>query len=338
MEKTVYTAALIGCGRIGYSLGLDKKREQPASHTMALNGNDRIKLIAGCDTDAEKIQEWHSANKDCKIFSSSSDLYEDCRPDIITVAVNESFHKEEALKAISTKPKLVILEKPVALNTAEAKEIAASSVLNNVPVLINHERRFAEDYKLAKKYMSQIGDIQNIYATLCSSMCVYNCEEESTGAYSLIHDGTHLVDAVEFFLDDIPLKNPVVTGVWHDEKKCVRQLNAHFATCRCPDVSISISGRSKFFSFEVLITGTHGRICLGNGFLKLYKRGESPFYTGFYSLLADKTVQIPKKTLYFANMVQNAVDFLDGKSELRSTVQTGLQDLAVLEEIKSRLM
>ncbi|MBR1912174.1 MAG: Gfo/Idh/MocA family oxidoreductase [Treponema sp.] len=338
MAKTVYTAALVGCGRIGYSLGLDKKREQPASHTMALNGNDRIKLIAGCDTDPEKLRTWHAANKGCNVFTSSTDLYASCHPDIITVAVNEAFHKEEALKAMAAKPKLLILEKPVALNTAEAREIAALSARTSVPVLINHERRFAEDYKLAKKYMEQIGEIQSISATLCSSMCVYNPEEESTGAYSLIHDGTHLVDAVEFFLNDAPLEHPVVTGIWRDENKGVRQMNAHFTTGKCPDVSISISGRSKFFSFEIIITGTLGRICLGNGFLKLYKRGESPFYTGFYSLLADKTVHVPKRTLYFANMVQNAVDFLDGTAALLSTVQIGLQDLAVLEEIKSVLL
>lgn len=338
MEKTVYTAALIGCGRIGYSLGLDKKREQPASHTMALNGNDRIKLIAGCDTDVEKLEEWHAANKGCAVFSSTDEMYEKCHPDIITIAVNEAFHKDEAVKAIGKLPRLVILEKPVALNVVEALEISSASVVFKVPVLINHERRFAEDYKLAKEYMSQIGDLQSIAASLCSSMCVYNPEEESTGAYSLIHDGTHLVDAVEFFLDDVPLKDPVVTGIWKDENNCVRQFNAHFSTDRCPDVSVSMSGRSKFFSFEIVINGTLGRICLGNGFLKLYKRGESPFYTGFHSLLSDKSVHVPKKTLYFANMIQNAVGFLDGDCALKSTVKTGIQDLAVLEEIKMNLL
>jgi len=33
-------------------------------------------------------------------------------------------------------------------------------------------------------------------------------------------------------------------------------------------------------------------------------------------------------------MIQNAVDFLDGKANLRSTLQTGINALSVLEEIK----
>ena len=68
----IYTAALVGTGRIGFSLGFDKKREQPASHTMALLGNKRIKLIAAADTNEENLTEWGHYVKGAKIFSSSA--------------------------------------------------------------------------------------------------------------------------------------------------------------------------------------------------------------------------------------------------------------------------
>ena len=371
MQK--YTAALVGLGRIGYSLGLDKKREQPASHTMALLNNPRINLIAGCDTDSIALSKWQDANKKAVGYSDSANLYARCRPDIVTVAVNENAHLKEAVEAIHAKPKLVILEKPVALNLLEAEKIQQEAEKFQVPVLVNHERRFAEDFKLAKSYMKKIGEIQSIRAELCSSLCVYNPAEEKTGAYSLIHDGTHLVDAVLFFLEDdfpstlkkISLENlsekkggllsrasdlnnsekkiktvnsllrfPIVTGVFRDEEKNVRQFSAHYSTSKCPDVTIGISGRSRFFGFEISITGTEGRICIGNGYLKLYHREKSSLYSGFYSLLNDRSESLPKKTFYFSNMIQNAVDFLDGKANLRSTLQTGINALSVLEEIK----
>ena len=88
-------------------------------------------------------------------------------------------------------------------------------------------------------------------------------------------------------------------------------------------------------NFDIL--GTQGRICLGNGYAKFYQRKESKLYTGFYSLTADKSVKIPKKTGYFANMVQNAVDFLDGKDSLKSPLSIAIDDLLVLEEIKNAL-
>lgn len=371
MQK--YTAALVGLGRIGYSLGLDKKREQPASHTMALLNNPRINLIAGCDTDSIALSKWQDANKKAVGYSDSANLYARCRTDIVTVAVNENAHLKEAVEAIHAKPKLVILEKPVALNLLEAEKIQQEAEKFQVPVLVNHERRFAEDFKLAKSYMKKIGEIQSIRAELCSSLCVYNPAEEKTGAYSLIHDGTHLVDAVLFFLeDDLPstlkkislenpsekkggllsrasdlntcekkiktvnslLRFPIVTGVFRDEEKNIRQFSAHYSTSKCPDVTIGISGRSRFFGFEISITGTEGRICIGNGYLKLYHREKSSLYSGFYSLLNDRSESLPKKTFYFSNMIQNAVDFLDGKANLRSTLQTGINALSVLEEIK----
>jgi predicted dehydrogenase len=368
-----YTAALIGCGRIGYSLGLDKKREQPASHTMALLANPRISLIAGCDTDSSALGVWREANRHSIVYNDSANLYARQKPDIVVVAVNEEAHLKEAINAINAKPRLVILEKPVALNMVEALRIQEAAAANNVPILINHERRFAEDYKLAKAYLPQIGSIQSVNASLFSSLRVHSEKEELSGAYSLLHDGTHLVDIVLFFLESgnavsktvqLPrevkqgggllshaaqmknseehtvnslLHDPVLTGVFRDENGDVRNMSAHYATEICPDVTITLSGRSRYFGFDVDIRGTEGRICIGNGYLKLYKRAESKLYSKFYSLACDHSVKLPKKTCYFSNMVQNAVDFLDGNEPLKSTLQNGINVLAVLEEIKEEL-
>ena len=59
----MYTAAIIGTGRIGFTLGFDKKREQPASHTMALLANKKIRLIAAADTNQENLERWKSLYK-----------------------------------------------------------------------------------------------------------------------------------------------------------------------------------------------------------------------------------------------------------------------------------
>ena len=342
---TNYTAAIIGTGRIGFTLGFDKKREQPASHTMALLANKRIRLIAGADTDEERLARWKKHVRVAQPFSTSEELYAVHKPDIITVAVNEDAHLAECIKAIQAKPRLVILEKPVALNSEEAKKIADCAKENTVPVMVNHERRFAYDYRMARDFMHSIGDIQMIRADLFSGLRVYSKEQEATGAYSLLHDGTHLVDIVQFLLADFCekkadlsepiLQHPTVSGVFRDEKGDVRNCTARYALAACPEVTITMSGRSKFFSFAVDILGTTGRICIGNGFAKFYTRQESKLYTGFYSLMKEKSVKLPKKTGYFANMVQNAVDFLDGKADIVSPLEIAIADLRVLEEIKA---
>lgn len=369
----MYTVSLIGCGRIGFSLGFDKKREQPASHTMALLKNKNTRIEAGCDTDKRKLESWIKYVKRSSIYSDSDTMYARHKTDIITIAVNEDNHKQEAIKAIRTKPRLVILEKPVALNLEEAFEIQNTAQEYNVPVLINHERRFSEDYNLAKKYMKNIGDLVSINARLSSGMVVYDPVKESSGAYSLIHDGTHLVDIVLFLLEkdgissikeitpsqdeksngllakisslekkdkitvNSILNSPLISGIVRDEDNRVKQLSAHYSTEYCPDVTLTMCGRSKYFGFEVEINGTNGRICIGNGYMNIFQSKESALYSHFFSLARDKSVKTPSETKYFSNMIQNAVDFLDGKKELKSTIQTGINALAVLEEIKHYL-
>ncbi len=336
-----YTAALIGTGRIGFSLGFDKKREQPASHTMALLQNKKIDLIAGCDSDEEKLDSWKnfvskkSHRKDIKTFQTSESLFVSVHPDIVTVAVNENSHLSECINAINSKPKLVILEKPVALDSLEAEKIRLAAQKNNVPVMVNHERRFSADYVAAKEFLSKIGEIQSVKANLFSGLRVYGEKYEASGAYSLLHDGTHLVDIVHFLTDE-ELKNPIVTGIFKDEQGDVRNFEAHFETKKIPEITVSMSGRSKFFAFEIDVLGTLGRICVGNGYAKYYLREESKLYSGFYSLTNQK-IKLPKKTGYFSNMIQNAVDFLDGKSTLKSPLEDAIKDLRVLEEIRALL-
>ena len=345
-----YTAAIIGCGRIGFTLGFDKKREAPASHTMALLQNPSITLIAGCDTFEDNLKLWERYvrryNKNVGTYSSTKELLAAESPDIIVIAVNEDSHLQTALDVIAAKPRLVILEKPVALNTEDGKKIEEAAEKYQVPVLVNHERRFSEDYKLAKKYIDdgKIGKVQTVNARLDSGLRVYAKSEEETGAYSLLHDGTHLVDITMFLLEESSgqkdvLKDMKITNITRDEEKAdvIRNVTAHFQSEKCPDVNVSISGRSRYFGFEIDVIGTEGRIKIGNGIFDFTRRQQSKLYTGFYSLAEDKKIRRPKMTKYFSNMVENAVDFLDGKAELKSTLQTGMNTLCVLEAIKLKL-
>ena len=337
MKAKVYTAALVGTGRIGFSLGFDKKREQPASHTMALLANKRIKLVAACDTDQEKLEAWGRFVKGACTFKSSAEMYGALgAPDIITIAVNEDSHLQECLAAIEARPRLVILEKPVALNSQQALQLQEAAERAGVPVMVNHERRFALDYAAAKAYLKEIGTLQTVRGELYSGLRIYAPKYEEDGAYSLLHDGTHLVDIISWLLDE-ELENPLVTGIYKDDKDEVRNFSAHFTTKKCPEVTICMSGRSRFFSFGLDILGTEGRICLGNGYAKFYKRKESKLYTGFYSLARDRAINLPKKTKYFANMVQNAVDYLDGSAPLKSPLSDAIADLRTLEAIKEKL-
>ena len=329
-----YQAAIIGTGRIGFLLGKDRRREQPATHTTALNANKRIKLIAGCDIDGTRLALWQKENPQAKIFGHIDKLLSETSADIITVAVNEDAHLSTTLKVLNSRPRLVILEKPVALNTEEAYKIKKASDNLNVPVMINHERRFSKDYQLVKKLIedNKLGNLQLIRGSLWSGMRVYSASQEASGAYSLIHDGTHLVDIVQYLLGR-QLENPIVSNIIRDNDNSVRQAEVNYLL---DDIGISLtfSGRCKYFGFDLELRFSEGRILIGNGLFQVETKKESPYYSGFFSLLKDKSFKPAKKSGYFSNMVQNAVDFLDNKSPLISTLDDGINTLKTLEDIK----
>lgn len=335
--RTKYRTVLTGTGRIGFLLGFDKKREQPASHTMALLKNRRIDLCGACDRDEGRLELWKKyvskRGSSACCFVDSRELFEAVgNIDIAVVAVNEEAHLEECLRAIEARPRLVILEKPVALNSEQAQVIVRCAEENSVPVMVNHERRFDLNYRLAKQWMKKIGEIQRVEGELDSGLRIYGKEFEKDGTYSLLHDGTHLVDIVEFLTGE-ELVNPVVTGIFRDENRIVRNFCASYKTEKIPEICLKMSGRSRFFEFRVEILGTEGKICIGNGFADFFVRKESRLYSGFYSLEKQK-VRLPRKSRYFSGMVENAVDFLDGKASLLSPLEEAVKDLKVLEEIK----
>lgn len=340
VRKKRYQAAIIGTGRIGFSLAKDRKREQPAAHTAALKANPKIELIAGCDTNPDHLKMWLKENKNAQGFSDIDTLLQEIKPDLFVVAVNESSHLEVTQKVIRSKPLLVLLEKPVALHTADGLLLKKESEINKVPILVNHERRYAADYRKAKELIQRgvLGTIQFLHASLWSGLCVYSKEAEHTGAYSLIHDGTHLIDIVHFLLDE-KLQHPIITNLVKDRKGDVRDLQAVYQLPhREFTVIITLSGRSRYFGFDLDIRGSEGRILIGNGYFQVYKKKKSPFYSGFYSLVRDRAYKKPSKTGYFCNMIKNCVAFLDGEEAIQSTLEDGLNSLEVLEEIKNKIL
>ena len=341
--KKFFKAVIVGTGRIGFSLQFDKKREQPASHSLALSKNSNIRLVAACDIDKNKLDKWKSYYRNTNIYTDLSKMLEIEKPDIVTIAVNEESHLDTALKVIQHRPKLIILEKPVSANLKDAKLIKISAEKYKVPVCINHERRFALDYNFAKKIISEgkLGEISSVRASLWSGAAVYKKKVEKTGACSLIHDGTHLVDIIQY-LFDIELKNVNIDNIIYNKKKEVRSLNVHYKKKLKNGLNKSIfylefCGMKSFFGFEVEISGTKGRIIIGNGYLKYYESKISPYYTGFYSLVKNETVKTLKKTLYFSNMITNCVNFLTGKEKLLSSLDDGISTLRVLYNIIAKI-
>ncbi len=329
-----YKAVIIGTGRIGYLLQKDKKREQPASHALALHKNKSIILKAGCDTNQQRLDLFKKDYPKANIYTDYKKMMETEKPDIVAVAVEEKKHAEITCNVMAYKPKIIILEKPAAAAIKEAEKIIKASENCKIPVIINHERRYSEDYKTVKELLDNkaIGDIHYICASLWTNQRIFHKESLRDGDCSLIRDGTHLVDILHFLFDR-DLKKPVIDRALKNKKNEIRQLTLHYNIQDKGIIYIDFNGDRDYFGFEVEIRGKTGRIMIGNGYLKVYEAKPSPFYADFKSLVKNKKIKRPGKTKYFSNMVQNSVDYLDKKDEIISPLSEGVRTLKALYEI-----
>lgn len=333
MTLKSYRTGIIGLGRIGFTLGFDQKREQPASHSMAFAANPRIMLSGGADIDAEKRNNWLKAFPNAMAYSSTADLINDGPWDILVVAVDERNHLKTAIEVIRAKPGLIVLEKPVAPNLRQALKIQSLARKESQPVCVNHERRFSKDYLLLKDWIKQgkYGSLRAVNAWLLTSHPAAYPQDHQTARGTLIHDSTHLFDCLRFVTgDEIKITSSMGTkkapsghikGVSGSGKVGEAQLTYH------------IGFQTRQLVFELDLMFERGRVRIGNGLFEAYDARESPYYEKFYSLLREEDLPVLYPTGYFAGMAENCVRFMDGEEGLLSTLADGVKALQTADSI-----
>ena len=179
----MYNVAIIGAGLI--SSGFDDiDDERILTHAHAIVAHDKFNLCGFYDIKKENSEA--AAKKWNTIALSKIDDIKNAQ--IITIATPDAFHLESFRHAVSLKPKLIILEKPIARTIEEAKEIIALS--KDTPVAINFSRRYVKEFQdLAIKIK------KGAWGEFITGRGIYG--------KGFIHNGSHMLDLLNLFLGKI---------------------------------------------------------------------------------------------------------------------------------------
>lgn len=124
--------ALIGCGRIA------------VNHLKAVRENG-LELVAACDLDAGKIKVLFDRagmdSSDVRQYSDHRVMLEENELDLVAVATDSGEHARIALDCIRRGVN-VIIEKPIAMSMADARQIIAEAEAHRVKVVVCHQNRF----------------------------------------------------------------------------------------------------------------------------------------------------------------------------------------------------
>jgi predicted dehydrogenase len=327
MEKI--KAAIIGLGRIASLLEEDALREKPCTHAGAITANNDCVLVCGCDTDEERrrlfAEKWL-----VPVFENAQEMLTAHTPQILVIATHPDSHYRYCRLATEYKIPVVICEKPLADNLKDSRKIALLASQNNQTFIVNHERRYSNDYTCAKLILKEekLGAILRVRAALYMGKTTRLLD-------TLWHDGTHLADAI-MFLTDSKLKHSRRWGSKLNSRNGTAWLEGIITKGKGAAIPVMIevgAGRDHLV-FEIEFSCEKGRLTIGNGVFEVMESVPSPYAEKFRSL-KNTGEEFSGQTLYFANMLKDAcLCVRDTKHKPVSGAQDALKVIRYLHSVK----
>ncbi len=311
----VYTAAIIGCGKIGSEYSEDPLISGIYSHAEAYSVSQETKLLAVCDTDRKKRIKCQERWKVRSAFSDYHEMMEIVNPDIVSICTPDQTHFALISSLLKkTDVRAIIAEKPLATTTRDAQKIVSLAQKKNVVLAVNYPRRYSDNHLQVRDNIQKnyLGTIQN-----------------ASGCYTkgIMHNGSHWFDMARLFLGEIT---------------SVRGVNRLGETTDDPTIDIYMNfacgangflhgcDENAFSIFEIDIMGTRGRIQIvdqGNT-VHYYRLTDDPNYSGYKALLLEKTERTGLGNVLL-NTVNDVVSCLDKGRQPLCSGDDGVQALAL---------
>jgi predicted dehydrogenase len=175
------------------------------------------RLVAVSDLSQKALSRARSAGVK-KTFTNYKELLQEPDVDAVIIALPTHFHLQCATEVAEAK-KHIFLEKPIARNADEAREIISASRRNSVKLMIGYPLRFKTDLLTLKKHVDDgvFGDIEIAHATYVSCGPFFHRGEgyapvpvpewwfnkELTGGGALMDVGIHMIDLIRWYFGEI---------------------------------------------------------------------------------------------------------------------------------------
>ena len=175
------------------------------------------RLVAVADVSKKALKAARDAGAE-KVFTDYKDLLRDPEVDAVIIALPTHLHLQCSQEAAEA-GKHVFVEKPIARNVGEAKEILSSVQKHSVKLMVGYPLRFNDAFADVRKKMEtrELGDVELAYATYVSTGPFFHRSEgyapvpvpdwwfnkELTGGGVLIDLGSHMINLLRWYFGEI---------------------------------------------------------------------------------------------------------------------------------------
>ncbi len=298
MAGKIYTVAIIGAGSIGSGADGPDSNEY-LTHAHAIVENPSLELRALVDIDGERAateaKRWNT-----NAYKDIEQMFAVEKPDIVIIATPDDTHAKMFEYVLKKNIKLVVLEKPVAVNDAEAERL--SKIHPGVPVIVNFRRRFDPTViELADALKrGEHGRIVSAHGTYVRG---------------ILHNGSHMLDLARFLFGEVLSVTPEPSSVIDDFPGGLPTIGGTAVFERCSTFHLATADGRKKFIFELEIVTEKKRFHFTDEGMKLTEQ------TGTEKACTTKT----GLDMAFPALYAHVVSVLDGKETSRSTLDNALK-------------
>jgi predicted dehydrogenase len=180
---------VIGCGRVVREV-----------HLRVLHTLPQAQIVALAESDETSLQEARKLSPDAKPYATSSDLLNDENVQAVVVATPNVSHASLAIEAFG-RGLHVYLEKPIALDLAEAQNVVAAWQAAETVGAIGFNYRFNPLLQSAAQFLSSgiIGKIVGIRSSFCTpakDLPIWKTARQSGGGV-LLDLASHHIDTLQ---------------------------------------------------------------------------------------------------------------------------------------------
>ena len=221
MNKKIINVGIIGCG------GIANGKHMPS--LAKVNG---CKMIAFCDIIVERAEKaaQEYGDESATVYTDYRELLTDPSIDVVHICTPNRSHSFITVDALDA-GKHVMCEKPMAINSVEAKKMLDAAERSGKLLTIGYQNRFRPDslYLKDEADSGTFGDIYYAKATAIRRRAVPTwgvfLDEHEQGGGPLIDIGTHALDLTLWVMNNYKPKY-CVGSVYHKLNKQTNQGNS----------------------------------------------------------------------------------------------------------------
>ena len=218
-----YTAALIGCSRMGAFIDNEVPGDLPYSHAAGYEACSRTDLVACSDLREDvmaKTGKRYGVSPE-RQYADYRRLLEEVRPDIVSVATQPEHRPEIVIAAAESGVRAIYAEKAMAPSMADADAMVAAVEAKGAFFNLGTNRRWDTGYDAVVEVIDsgRLGKLRSV--TCHRNGTLFNSASHTLDLLLRLHGDTpvewvqaHLSNADELFDGDVLLEDPVGEGLF----------------------------------------------------------------------------------------------------------------------------